>query len=333
MYAPARLSGSLAVVLALSASLSSQTPQQQNADSWPPPGVHSMQEAGVTPPRLLREVKPQYTPNAMRARIEGSVLLEAVVGVDGRVGAVHIVRSLDELNGLDEQAVRALEQWTFTPGMKEGVAVPVLITAQLSYALAAPMTLPKAFSHLAGGRSSQGTSEGVWQEATVDDSGMRIKVSYPAGWNATPSASGRLLRFERLRDRATDEFLILQPKPVPPGVSFNAPFGGAKLRRFAEVVTESLAKRGGALRGAGQTRLGNRLWVWAEVHTPPPDAGRDDTDLWVFSTSEGDRVLQIGCSVLMPKGSSADETAAAIQAAAPAFVEMLRRLTIERLTQ
>ncbi len=65
---------------------------------------------------------------------------------------------------------------------------------------------------------------------------------------------------------------------------------------------------------------------------PPPDPGRDDADLWIFGSTEQDRVLQVSCSVLMPKGSSPDETAAEIQSAAPAFAEMLKRLTIERLT-
>jgi TonB family protein len=72
----------------------------------------------------------------MRAGIEGAVLLEAVVNVNGRVSAIHIARSLDVLNGLDEQCVRALEKWQFTPGFKDGEAVPVLITFQATFKLA-----------------------------------------------------------------------------------------------------------------------------------------------------------------------------------------------------
>src|SRR5262245_9209837 len=120
MTAPARLSSLLGIVLALSSSVFSQAQPQQGAGTSPPPGAHPVGEAGITAPRVLHEVKPQYTADAMRARIEGSVLLEAVVGTDGRVGAIHVTRSLDTLHGLDEQAVRALQQWTFTPGMKEG---------------------------------------------------------------------------------------------------------------------------------------------------------------------------------------------------------------------
>jgi len=71
----------------------------------------------------------------MRAGIEGSVCLEAVVDVDGHVAAVHIARSLDALSGLDEHAVRALEKWRLTPGFKDGEAVPVLITVQNSFTM------------------------------------------------------------------------------------------------------------------------------------------------------------------------------------------------------
>ena len=122
MNAPARLSSFLGIALSLSISVSSQTPTQPVAGVWPPLGVHRYDEPGLTPPRLLHDVKPQYTSEAMRAGIEGVVCLEAVVDVNGHVAAVHIARSLDVVNGLDEQAMRALEKWQLTAGFKDGVA-------------------------------------------------------------------------------------------------------------------------------------------------------------------------------------------------------------------
>jgi protein TonB len=66
----------------------------------------------------------------MRAKIEGEVVIEAVVLSDGTVGGVKIAKSLDALYGLDEQAVRSVKQWVFKPGRKDGqpVAVRVQIT-------------------------------------------------------------------------------------------------------------------------------------------------------------------------------------------------------------
>ena len=135
MDAPARLSSFLGIALSLSISVSSQTPSQPAGRVWPPPGVHRYDEPGLTPPRLLQDVKPQYTSEAMRAGIQGAICLEAVVDVDGHVAAVHIARSLDAEKGLDEQTVRALEKWQFTPGFRDGEAVPVLITVQSSFTL------------------------------------------------------------------------------------------------------------------------------------------------------------------------------------------------------
>jgi TonB family protein len=71
----------------------------------------------------------------MRAGIEGRVCLEAVVDVYGNIAAVHVVRSLDVVNGLDEQAVRALKKWKFTPGLKDDEAVPVLISVQNAFTM------------------------------------------------------------------------------------------------------------------------------------------------------------------------------------------------------
>ena len=135
MNAPARLWSFLGIVLSLQISVSSQTPSQPTPDAWRPPGVHRYNERGLTPPRLLHELKPQYTSEAMRAGIEGSVCLEAVIDVNGRVAMVHVARSLDVVNGLDEQAVRALEKSEFTPGLKDGNAVPVLISVKNAFTM------------------------------------------------------------------------------------------------------------------------------------------------------------------------------------------------------
>jgi TonB family protein len=122
--------------------LSFVTDSLSTAEVWPPLGVHRYDEPGLTPPRLLQEVKPQYTSEAMRAEIEGVVCLEAVVDVNGHVAAVHITRSLDVLNGLNEQAVRALEKWQLTPGFKDGEAVPVLISVQNSFTMGKKTPFP-----------------------------------------------------------------------------------------------------------------------------------------------------------------------------------------------
>ena len=90
---------------------------------------------GVINPRVLREVRPQYTSDAMRAKVQGTVLLECVVRPDGSVGDVQVIRSLDPHFGLDDEAIKAAKQWRFAPGTRLGEPVPVLITIELTFTL------------------------------------------------------------------------------------------------------------------------------------------------------------------------------------------------------
>jgi TonB family protein len=90
---------------------------------------------GVETPKLIREIKPQYTAQAMRAKIQGEVLLECIVQPDGRVGNIRVVRSLDSAFGLDQEAIKAARQWRFQPGTKQGQPVPVLVTIAIAFTL------------------------------------------------------------------------------------------------------------------------------------------------------------------------------------------------------
>lgn len=90
---------------------------------------------GVLTPVPIREVKPQYTAEAMRAKVQGVVLLECVVLPDGTVGQVDVVRSLDPTFGLDAEAVKAARQWRFRPGTRFGEPVAVLVTIELTFTL------------------------------------------------------------------------------------------------------------------------------------------------------------------------------------------------------
>ena len=86
-------------------------------------------------PRLIVETKPMYTADAMRARIQGVVTLEAIVLPDGSVGRVRVVRSLDNTFGLDDEALIAVKRWRFMPGTLAGRAVPVLVNIELAFTL------------------------------------------------------------------------------------------------------------------------------------------------------------------------------------------------------
>ena len=91
--------------------------------------------SGVTCPQPIREVRPAYTADAMRARVQGSVWVECIVMPDGSVGEVKLTRSLDPIFGLDQEAIRAAKMWKFRPGMRQGEPVPVIVTIELTFTL------------------------------------------------------------------------------------------------------------------------------------------------------------------------------------------------------
>lgn len=108
--------------------------QAQPDQQWPPPGV-SRPGAGTTAPKAIRQTNPSYTADALRAGVEGSILLGVVVKSDGTVGEVRVVRSLDKEYGLDDRAVTTVRKWRFEPGKKEGVAVPVLVDVEITFSI------------------------------------------------------------------------------------------------------------------------------------------------------------------------------------------------------
>jgi TonB family protein len=90
---------------------------------------------GVESPRLLRSVRPNYTAEAMRAKVQGIVRLEGVVMSDGSVGDVKITRSLDGVFGLDNEAIKAAKQFRFVPGTRFGEPVAVLVSFEIEFTL------------------------------------------------------------------------------------------------------------------------------------------------------------------------------------------------------
>jgi protein TonB len=90
---------------------------------------------GVTLPVVTKQVKAFYTQEAMDAHIEGTVGLDVVVQADGSVGEVKVARSLDPTYGLDQEAVKAMKQWQFKPGTKDGKAVAVQIAVEINFTL------------------------------------------------------------------------------------------------------------------------------------------------------------------------------------------------------
>jgi protein TonB len=98
-------------------------------------GAYDQKTPGFTFPQVLREVKPRYSMDAMRAKLQGTVAIEAIVSVDGRVEKARVIRSLDSVWGLDEEALTAARGWVFTPARVNGEIVRARIILELEFRL------------------------------------------------------------------------------------------------------------------------------------------------------------------------------------------------------
>jgi TonB family protein len=105
------------------------------AQALAPPSASVPLPPGATPPRPLQQVRANYTSEALRRKITGSVLIQGIIGLDGTFQSLRIVRSLDSVYGLDDEALKAARQWRFAPGMKDGQPVPVEITIEISFSV------------------------------------------------------------------------------------------------------------------------------------------------------------------------------------------------------
>lgn len=117
------------------------------------------------PARLHRKVEPEYSEEARQAQLEGTVLLKAMVGADGKASDLQVLRGLGL--GLDEKAVAAVSAWQFDPATKHGEAVDSTVQIEVNF-----RRLQKVEWHLARVEFHlpEGTSRPVLETAQGPDS-------------------------------------------------------------------------------------------------------------------------------------------------------------------
>ena len=109
----------------------------------PPPPTATQRHVALVPqgdcveelvkPKLEHQIQPAYTPEGRQANAEGAVQLEITVDATGHVVAVRVLRGLGF--GLDDAAVTAAKQWTFSPATRCGKAVPAVIKGKVRFSL------------------------------------------------------------------------------------------------------------------------------------------------------------------------------------------------------
>lgn len=86
----------------------------------------------IKPPRKIKDVKPVYPVDALPTRKQGAVLIEALIGTDGKVREAKVLHSVPSL---DQAVLDAVRQWEYEPSLLNGKPVAVLMTIVVNFAL------------------------------------------------------------------------------------------------------------------------------------------------------------------------------------------------------
>ena len=89
----------------------------------------------IREPRKVVDVPPVYPEMALKARVEGIVIIEATIDERGRVREAKVLRGVPVL---DEAALEAVRQWVYTPTLLDGVPRPVIMTITVRFQIKAP---------------------------------------------------------------------------------------------------------------------------------------------------------------------------------------------------
>jgi len=86
----------------------------------------------IKAPTKIKDVKPEYPAAAQSAKAAGSVIIEATIGIDGKVIDAKVLRSVGLL---DQAALDAVRQWEYSPTLLNGKPVPVKMTVTVTFKL------------------------------------------------------------------------------------------------------------------------------------------------------------------------------------------------------
>jgi TonB family protein len=291
----------------------------------------------------VKDVKPNYTAEAMRARIQGVVRLECIVEPDGTVSAIRVVKSLDPNFGLDNEALRTAKQWRFVPGMKDGSPVRALILVEMSFTLRlgptdAILGWPDTFAIKPGEPVSAADN---WVDDAVSSSDLTIKFAYPPGWVlAKGNHPARLLHLQK--NRAPDARACSVSRPKPSTLRLTAPLSRPEFLKLETRIRQTgPAQPDTELHGIGQIQIQGRLWIWTELSrrtldfsalpAEAADGMREAFEgmrAWEFSTTEGMQGITVSCYALRPRGMPEAELQQQLHRVGVDFAAILNRISI-----
>ena len=90
---------------------------------------------GVTNPKMVRSNAPKYPRRARKEKVEGQVVLQALIQADGTVGKVEVLKGPGEGWGFEAAAIEAVKQWRYEPALQYNRPVTVYYTVVINFRL------------------------------------------------------------------------------------------------------------------------------------------------------------------------------------------------------
>jgi TonB family protein len=273
---------------------------------------------------VVSEVKPRYTPEAMRARVEGSVRLRGIVERDGTVSAIEVVRSLDAMYGLDQSAIDAFKQWRFQPATLDGNPVRVMIAMEMTFTLREPnvQAWPAGFDAAAPAAAPAVVDE------VADADGLRMRIGRPATWSIRRASRPEEWLTLTGGDN-TQVVAVERVKPAPFELAF--PVTPAIAQTLTESLRRILAPQGTiAAMSLGQIQADPQaFWVWSSFrYTSNAPA---ESRLWVFFRTINGNALTVTCRLQLPLNLPVADADARVMRAAAEFGAIVKSIKVEKI--
>lgn len=143
---------------------------------------------GVTAPQVIKKTDPEYSEEARKARLQGTVLFRLIVDEYGLPRDLEITRAIGL--GLDEKATEALSQWKFSPAMKDGQPVPVSVNVEINFRLLdrkSPWYLTRAIFSAPAGASPPSLDRINYPDESLDAPHAAVTIAFEVGPDGIPA--------------------------------------------------------------------------------------------------------------------------------------------------
>lgn len=122
---------SFLLMLLISALCSGQSAKSASQDASPSDEPVYDLAVGITSPRVVKQVNPQYSESSRGVRVNGSVMIGVVVTSKGLPKDPHVIKGID--NEVDDAALQALKQWRFAPARKNDKPIAVRVVVEIEF--------------------------------------------------------------------------------------------------------------------------------------------------------------------------------------------------------